>query len=82
MKLSSSNSTTKTLTIQSAETVTAVVGTTTSEMEFTGGTVFFGADAAVTDVTAAVDYLEAGLDADEAAGVLLGYFTPGSRSHR
>ena len=55
------------LTIQSAETVTAVVGTTTSEMEFTGGTVFFGADAAVTDVTAAVDYLEAGLDADEAA---------------
>ena len=30
-------------------------------MEFTGGTVFFGADAAVTDVTAAVDYLEADL---------------------
>jgi hypothetical protein len=55
------------LTIQSSETVTAVVGTTTSEMNFTGGNIYFGADAAVTDVTAAVDYLEAGLANDEAA---------------
>jgi len=55
------------LTIQSSEVVTSVVGADTSEMDFTGGTVFFGADAAVTDVTAAVDFLEAGLGADEAA---------------
>ena len=59
------------LTIQSAEIVTSVVGSDTSEMSFTGGVVYFGADAAVTDVTAAVDFLEAGLGADEAAAFTL-----------
>lgn len=59
------------LTIQSSEVVTATVGSVTSEMDFTGGIVFFGADAAVADVTAAVDYLEAGLGADEAAAFSL-----------
>jgi fibronectin-binding autotransporter adhesin len=59
------------LTIQSSEVVTAVVNSVTSEMDFTGGIVFFGDDAAVDDVTAAVDYLEAGLAADEAAAFSL-----------
>lgn len=55
------------ISVQSAEIVTSVVGSDTSEMSFTGGLVFFGNDAAVTDVTAAVDFLEAGLANDEAA---------------
>jgi hypothetical protein len=59
------------LTIQSSETVTAVVGSDTSEMVFTGGNVFFGGDAAVTDVTAAVAFLDAGLGNDEAASFSL-----------
>lgn len=59
------------LTIQTAEVVTSVVEEVTSEMAFSGGRVFFGSDAAVTDVTAAVDYLEAGLVADEAAAFSL-----------
>lgn len=59
------------LTVQSAEIVTSVVGSNTSEMSFTGGTVYFGGDAGVTDVTAAVSFLDAGLANDEAAAFTL-----------
>lgn len=53
------------ISIQSSETVTATVGGVEYQLEVTGGAVFFG-KTGINDVTAAVDFLEGTIAADEA----------------